>query len=61
MAVVEKKSTARQRRHAHAIREYELWLAEHPRAKLERRIKQFDLLVDTAELLDEMRDAKNKN
>lgn len=56
MATVEKKKPRKKRsHHPKAIATYKQWLADNPNAKRKRRIKQFDICVDSA-LLEECLD-----
>lgn len=43
------------RRHKEAIAAFEVWRAEHPKAKIGRQIQMFDAFVDGAKLNEMLR------
>lgn len=41
-------------RHKNAIAHFQKWRRDHPKATLEEQVKQFDFLVDTSKLQQEL-------
>jgi hypothetical protein len=50
MATAVEKKVAVRERHEEAIIEFTQWLRAHPKAPLEKQVKQFDMFIDSAYL-----------
>lgn len=49
------KKAKRKRQHARAISAYKNWEKKHPKANIERKVKEFDILVDSSALEEVIR------